>query len=387
MPSSLSFCSTKTVTLTSVAIGTVLLLLLLLRRMPLSSYNVNKSQSLTSVTVKEQQQQQPQQQQANAADDANTVESNNYLPKLLSSLTSTRCMDPDFPSLNKENNDCTCPDPTIPRPRVKQQERWMAHHNHMVEQVNQFAAAAAAEATLDVLFLGDSITERWMGTKALGKVALPEYRNVFEKYFGSSTSSSTSSSSSSLRGMALGTGGDTCTELLWHLQNGLLLPASSLRRNNLQPRVIILLIGTNDLGLDFCNKQHVLAGILHVAAHIHLQRPRARLILHGLLPRGDELDQYQLKQRWQQIQWINRELQRFVNGMHSSDANVDNGDVGGGGGGWYYVDNPDLFLRHDNPTLINATRMKDALHPTLEGYTLWAPRLDQQIGDILRRAP
>lgn len=194
-----------------------------------------------------------------------------------------------------------------------------------------------------------------MGTKAMGKVEKPEFRSVFETYF-------SKAKGGILEGKAFGTGGDTSRELLWHLKNGLL-------PKGLQPRAILLLIGTNDLGLPMCSKKNALAGILHVATFLGKNRPEATIILHGLTPRNEfagDLN-FDLGVRWKQIEWINHHLRKYAERQES----------------WFYIENPGIFLRHGDPNMINATLMKDALHPTVQGYKLWAPRLAQQIHDIL----
>lgn len=306
-------------------------------------------------------------------------ETNEFISTLLQSLDATeRCVDPEDP-LEWKNKDCTCSDPLRPRIRKTSRSTWMKHHKDMVKLAKKVRFDSgkkknkktnAKNEGLDVLFLGDSITERWMGTKAMGKFSQPELKQVFDQYFVKSSSfynqktkKKGSSFQATMNCAAFGTGGDTAPELLWHLEHGILA-------KNIQPRAILLLIGTNDLGLPFCSKRNVLASILNVAAYLYKQRPSAIMILHGLLPRNEAYGDtnFDLGIRWQQIQWINRELGRFA---------------ALSGKNWHYLENGDLFLRHDNPAIINATLMRDALHPSLQGYRLWAPRLAKQLQTIL----
>jgi hypothetical protein len=62
---------------------------------------------------------------------------------------------------------------------------------------------------LDVVFIGDSIIERWNGTKGLGNVMLPDFRAVFTKKF-------TKAGGGSFEGLALGSGGDTVRLNQWN---------------------------------------------------------------------------------------------------------------------------------------------------------------------------
>ena len=76
---------------------------------------------------------------------------------------------------------------------------------------------------------------------------------------------------------------------------------------------------------------------------------------------------FDLGPRWEQIKWINTHLQRYTALQED----------------WFYIENSEIFLRQDDPAYINKTLMADALHPTVEGYKLWATLLSKPIQDIL----
>lgn len=275
---------------------------------------------------------------------------------LFESLNSTnRCRDEDDPpewfNYDEKEHPCLCTDPTVPREREgSTNKRWKDWHNNMVERAQKIQKNG-----LDFVLLGDSITEHMRGTKALGNKDLPEFRDVFEKYF-------RKSKGGTLDGEAFGTGGDTTTELLWHLVHNLL-------QKHVRPRAFVLLIGTNDLGLRVCSKRHVLAGILNIATHIHKERPDATIILHGLTPRNEfyKDKNFNLGPRWEQIKWINKHLSQYA--VLQND--------------WFYVENSEIFLLEDDPDMIDKKLMKDALHPTVAGYEKWSPLLASQIEEIL----
>mmetsp|Transcript_13882 Transcript_13882/g.27984 ORF Transcript_13882/g.27984 Transcript_13882/m.27984 type:complete len:369 (+) Transcript_13882:60-1166(+) len=276
---------------------------------------------------------------------------------LFESLNATyRCRDEDDPPewfdyYDKHDHPCLCTDPTVPREREgSTNKRWKDWHNAMVKR-----AEKVQKEGLDFVLLGDSITEHWRGTKALGKVDLPKERQVFENYF-------RKSNGGTLDGEAFGTGGDTTTELLWHVTHKLL-------PKNVQPRAFVILIGTNDLDLQLCSKKHVLAGILNIATHVRKERPDSTIILHGITPRSEfyKDGEFHLGPRWEQIKWINKHLKQY--------AALQND--------WFYIENSDMFLREDDPTMIDKTLMNDALHPTVAGYEKWSPHLANQITEIL----
>ena len=201
-----------------------------------------------------------------------------------------------------------------------------------------------------------------MGTTGVGANPAPEYREVFDEYFAPRDGSG----GQHLRGLALGSAGDISTELLWHLQNGML-------PDTLRPRAWLILVGTNDLGRMHCSKRSALAGILNVAQFLHDRRPNTPILVHGLLPRSDQYNtgDYALGMRWQQILWINRELKKFC-ALHRE---------------WHYVDASGLFLERraagSAEVVINADLMEDSLHPTVRGYRVWAPRIVEKVRKVL----
>ena len=275
----------------------------------------------------------------------------------------TRCIDSDEINRPKPEK-CFCLDPM--KASARAEYLWAAQHRRMVHD----AQHVPAERDLDVVFLGDSITEHMNGTRGMGQNTLPTFQAVFDKFFNLKTATA------ELEGMALGSSGDTCTELLWHLQNGVL-------DRLLQPKVFVVLIGTNDIGRMGCSKRNVLAGILHVAQLVHDQKPDSIILLHGLLPRSDHFNlvpvDYSLNMFWKDIMWINRELKRFC-AVHPGE--------------WFYMDASSVFLQKKRPTTagedtqgafeINKELMTDALHPNEKGMELWLPVIVEQVKERIR---
>ena len=104
-----------------------------------------------------------------------------------------------------------------------------------------------------IVFLGDSITQGWQP-------------NLFQQFYGH-------------RGaLNLGVSGDATQSMLWRLDNGH-WPA------NLRPEVIVLLIGTNNIGAGN-TPENVALGISQIIARLQRLAPQARIVLVGVLPRG-----------------------------------------------------------------------------------------------------
>jgi len=290
------------------------------------------------------------------------------------------CLDPDDPEewILLTPATCQCLDPLTPARRYNEPV-WDAQHQRLVRTAttgipppnhnsskNTTTARSARDNKPSLVWIGDSIVERWNGTRGMGARPYPEYRQVFDAYFCSETAP--------FAGLALGTSGDTGVELLWHLQNGML-------PDTLQPDLWVIVIGTNDLGRWDCSKRTAAAAILNVAEYLHAARPDAAVVIHGLLPRSDYFGEdpvdYSLGRRWDQILWINRELKRFCS-LHDK---------------WVYLESSRLFLRKkvedgtdtQGELEILPDTMEDALHPSVEGYRQWGEYMVKRLEKVLLR--
>jgi alpha-glucosidase len=124
-------------------------------------------------------------------------------------------------------------------------ERWRQMHADQV--------ARAAQGGIDVMFVGDSLTEMW--PKAL-----------WDQNFGS------------LKAANFGIGGDHTGNVLWRLQE----PATAA----LKPKLVVLMIGVNNINLCKESADEVFAGIQAVVAKLRTQYPAARILLNAVLPEG-----------------------------------------------------------------------------------------------------
>ena len=264
---------------------------------------------------------------------------------------------------------CICQDPVVPAPR--RDEDWMKYHEILVEDVKRAAAASSSSSggrDLDVLLLGDSITERWRGTYHYGTKPAPyDFQGVFGASFNRTAGGP-------LNGCAMGAAGDITSETLWHLQNGILQQKQQQTRDEVivDPKLFFILIGTNDIGRSGCSKKSVLVGILNIADYLHHVRPNTPILFHGLLPRSDPDTGFpgRLGVFWRKIMWINREMNKFAK-MHKN---------------WYYMDSARLFLERNKTTgdmELNKDVIPDGLHPSFAGYQLWTPKIAENIAKIL----
>jgi len=245
-----------------------------------------------------------------------------------------RCYDID----RNGNQRCTCPDPEKPQSK-KAVKAWMTHHDAMVYD------AKKAPNDLDIVFVGDSITERWNGTAALGTKVIDSTKRAFRKRF-------TKKYGGKLEGIALGSAGDTGPNLLWHLKNGVLEP--------LDPKAWFIHIGSNDLYTSKCTDRFVIANILNVLKAIQEERPDAQFFLHGILPRKDNPKQNSqfLGRQWHRAQTVNMELKKFC----KQYSNI------------HYLQGGPLFMEESQARgrrKINVELINDGVHPTTKGLEIW----------------
>lgn len=198
--------------------------------------------------------------------------------------------------------------------------RWQRMHADQL--------ALADKGGVDLMFVGDSITEGW--PKAI-------WDSNFAKH----------------KAANFGIGGDHTGTVLWRLQEK--------RLAKLKPKVIVLLIGVNNIGLCDEHPEAVFSGVKAVVATLRKQYPSARILLNSILP-ADETAQGERRRRIV-------ELNKMV-GTLASEPQVK------------VVDYGQLFLRADGS--IPKDIMEDSLHLTEKGYAIWADAMRPDIDRLMK---
>lgn len=126
---------------------------------------------------------------------------------------------------------------------------WLQTHQSFVER--------SRRGGVDVVFLGDSITKGWKQAETenwAGRGPAPRVANY-------------------------AIGGDSTRQLLWRIDHGVL--------DNIRPRLLVLMIGTNNLYQDHNSgtNEEIAAGVRAVLARIRAKLPETRVLLLGVLPR------------------------------------------------------------------------------------------------------
>lgn len=197
---------------------------------------------------------------------------------------------------------------------------WQARH----AELNRRASEAAAGEGVDLVFLGDSITQGW---ESHGK-------EPWQRFY------------ANRKALNLGISGDRTQHVLWRLQNGNL--------DGLRPRLCVLMIGTNnakdDPALDTVD------GIFAILRELRRTQPQMRILLLQVFPRGagagDPL----------------RKTNDLVNeriALAEKDPMIE------------VLDLAPTFLEEDGT--LPRTVMPDLLHPEEHGYLLWAEAIEAKI--------
>jgi N-acetylglucosamine-6-sulfatase len=207
-------------------------------------------------------------------------------------------------------------------PATRGDESWW-------RQRDQAVTRRARQGGVDLAFLGDSITQGWEGA---GK-------QVWKKYY------------AKRRPINLGFSGDRTEHVIWRLEHGNLA--------NLQPKVAVLLIGTNNTGHLLQDPEQVAAGVRRILDILAEKTPDTQIILQGIFPRGQSpLDIKRLNNVA-----INQIVRRFADGQRV-----------------HYLDIDNVFLEPGGR--ISPEIMPDALHLSAEGYRRWAQALEPKLQEL-----
>lgn len=211
-------------------------------------------------------------------------------------------------------------EPATVKPVPRTDQGWLNRQ----EQIN----ARAKEGDVDLLFIGDSITQGWMGA---GK-------DVWQKYYGGR------------KAMNAGIGGDRTQHVLYRLDHGNI--------DGLKPKLAVIMIGTNNSGAD--SSEDIAAGIKAIVEKLRSALPETKILLLGIFPRGANAE----------------DAKRKVNiGANEIARKLDDGQS------VTYLDISDKFLESDGT--LSKEIMPDLLHLSPKGYEIWAESIEPKVAELM----
>jgi lysophospholipase L1-like esterase len=206
------------------------------------------------------------------------------------------------------------PATVVPQPR---EGAWMEMHKSFLAQTKK--------GNIDLLFLGDSITQGW------------NENTVWQRYYGPRHAAN------------FGIGGDRTQHVLWRIQNGEL--------DGILPKVTVLMIGTNNLHDD--TPDEIAQGIKTIVAELRNRLPKTQVLLLGVFPRSQKPDVAR-----DRIKAINEKIARLDDGSHVR-----------------YLDIGTAFVNPDGT--ISSEVMPDFLHLSTKGYRIWAEAMEPTLWSML----
>ncbi len=190
-----------------------------------------------------------------------------------------------------------------------------------------------SQGRAEVIFVGDSITQGWEGG---GKA-------VWAKYY------------APRHALNLGISGDQTQHVLWRLDHGNL--------DGLKPKVAVVLIGVNNIPHEENTPRQVLEGVTAVVRRLREKLPETKVLLLGIFPFREDF----CVQRGKALQ-INQALHKLDDGH------------------WIrFLDIGDLLIQPDGK--ISKEIMRDFLHPSAEGYRIWAEAMEPELAAMLGEKP
>ena len=208
-----------------------------------------------------------------------------------------------------------------------------AHGCELAARARSSCSRRRSRGTSTLYFEGDSITRRW------GATDYPEVlANWKQNFFGWNAGD-------------FGWGADETQHILWRLENGEL--------DGVNPKVIVLLAGTNNIG-NHAGADEVTRGVEAVVHAIEAKAPAATIVLMGIFPRNDHMEFLPV------IDAVNANLAKFADGKKIRFLNI-NAKLADGDGR--------LF-----DGMMNAS---DHLHPAVKGYQVWADALKPVLTELL----
>jgi len=207
---------------------------------------------------------------------------------------------------------------------------WLSRHEGFVAQ--------AKKGGVDILFLGDSITDNWRSRGS----------NVWDKYYAPRHAAN------------FGIGGDRTQHVLWRIEHGEL--------DGIHPKVVVLMIGTNNSNDD--SPQDIAAAIKMIIDVIDEKIPKTKILLLAIFPRGPHANPAGATddgtKRMATIHAVNQIISHYDDGGKTVK----------------YLDIGAKFLGEDGK--LHTDVMSDLLYPTEKGYQIWADAMEPTLDEMLK---
>jgi lysophospholipase L1-like esterase len=220
---------------------------------------------------------------------------------------------------------------TKPAPRDK---GWEKRHETFV--------GIAKRGNVDLLFLGDSITDAWGGEGH----GMGGGHKIFTSKF------------VPMKAANFGIGGDRTQHVIWRLQNGEL--------DGIKPKVVQLMIGTNNSNGTDNTAEEIADGVKGIIDEIKKKSPSTKVLLLAVFPRNTGKDDAAKKIQKDKIDKVNSIISKLDDGGKSVK----------------FLDIGSKFK--DASGALPKEIMPDQLHLSEKGYEIWANAVEGVITSMLK---
>ena len=203
---------------------------------------------------------------------------------------------------------------------VPRQGGWMTRHQSFNKRV--------AQGNVDLVFIGDSITQGWEGG---GK-------GVWARFYGKRNA------------VNLGIGGDRTQHVIWRLDHD--------NVKNISPQAAVVMIGTNNSGSN--TPEQIAEGVAVIVKQLRTKLPETKVLLLAVFPRGADKND----KRRQVNEKTNAIFKKLADGTHV-----------------HYLDIGPKFLQDDST--LTREIMPDLLHLSEKGYTIWAESMELTLKKLM----
>ena len=212
---------------------------------------------------------------------------------------------------------------TIPLPQDAAYTWWKDRHEEKKRQ--------ALSQSVGVLMIGDSITHGWETTGL----------TIWNRYY------------APRNGFNIGFSDDRTENVLWRIRNGAV--------DNMQPKVAVLMIGTNNTGTRLKHPaSHTSKGIEAIVSKLRQRLPGTRIIVLAIFPRNSMADDEMRRRN----DAVNLDIEKLEDGKNVFFLNINK-----------------VFV-HQNEQL-DTDLMPDLVHPSTEGYRRWAAAMEPVLNDLM----
>jgi beta-glucosidase len=203
---------------------------------------------------------------------------------------------------------------------VPREGGWMQRHESFNQRVKQ--------GNVDLIFIGDSITQGWEGA---GK-------KVWEEHYGKRNA------------VNLGISGDRTQHVLWRLDHGNI--------DGISPKLAVIMIGTNNASSN--TSQEIADGVEAIVARLRKELPETKVLVLGIFPRGEDK---------------NNKARQVNEGANEKIAKLAGYKM------VFYQDLAPAFLNDDGT--LSKEIMPDLLHLSEKGYQIWAESIEPKLTDLM----